>query len=88
MKKARFTDEQIIGFLKTVESGVAVKDLGASTDSATRALSQWRGKFGGKEVSEARRLRELEGENAKLKKLLAEAMVDIKALKVVAWGKR
>jgi len=88
MKKARFTDEQIIGFLKTVESGVAVKDLGASTDSATRALSQWRGKFGGKEVSEARRLRELEGENAKLKKLLAEAMVDIKALKVVARGKR
>lgn len=88
MKKSRFTDEQIIGFLKTVESGVAVKDLGASTDSATRALSQWRGKFGGKEVSEARRLRELEGENAKLKKLLAEAMVDIKALKVVARGKR
>ena len=49
---------------------------------------KWRGRLGGMEVSEARRLRELEGENSKLKKLLAEAMLDIEALKVVARGKR
>lgn len=62
MKKSRFTDEQIIGFLKQAE--------------------------GGMNSSEARRLKDLEGENTKLKKLLAEAMLDIEALKVVAWGNR
>ena len=88
MKKSRFTEEQIIGFLKTVESGVAVKDLGRKHGFGDASFYQWRGKFGGMEVSEARRLRELEGENSKLKKLLAEAMLDIEALKVVARGKR
>lgn len=88
MKKSRFTDEQIIGFLKQVESGVAVKDLGRKHGFSDAAFYKWRSKFGGMEVSEARRLRELEGENSKLKKLLAEAMLDIEALKVVARGKR
>jgi putative transposase len=88
MKKSRFTDEQIIGFLKQVESGVAVKDLGRKHGFSDASFYKWRGKFGGMDVSEARRLRELEGENSKLKKLLAEAMLDIEALKVVARGKR
>jgi len=88
MKKSRFTDEQIIGFLKQVESGVAVKELGRKHGFSDATFYKWRGKFGGMEISEARRLRELEGENSKLKKLLAEAMLDIEALKVVARGKR
>jgi putative transposase len=88
MKKSRFTDEQIIGFLKQVESGVAVKELGRKHGFSDATFYKWRGKFGGMDVSEARRLRELEGENSKLKKLLAEAMLDIEALKVVARGKR
>jgi putative transposase len=88
MKKSRFTDEQIIGFLKQAESGVAVKDLGRKHGFSDASFYKWRSKFGGKEVSEARRLKELEGENTKLKKLLAEAMLDIEALKVVARGKR
>lgn len=88
MKKSRFTDEQIIGFLKQVESGVAVKGLGRKHGFSDAAFYKWRAKFGGMDVSEARRLRELEGENGKLKKLLAEAMLDIEVLKVVAGGKR
>lgn len=88
MKKSRFTDEQIIGFLKQAEGGVAVKELCRKHGFSDATFYKWRGKFGGMEVSEARRLRELEGENGKLKKLLAEAMLDIEALKVVARGKR
>jgi putative transposase len=88
MKKSRFTDEQIIGFLKQAESGVAVKDLCRKHGFSDASFYKWRGRLGGLEVSEARRLRELESENTKLKKLLAEAMLDIEALKVVARGKR
>ncbi len=69
-------------------SGVAVKDLGRKHGFSDASFYKWRGKFGGMDVSEARRLRELEGENSKLKKLLAEAMLDIESLKVVARGKR
>jgi putative transposase len=88
MKKSRFTDEQIIGFLKQAESGVLVKELCRKNGFSDATLYKWRGHLGGMEVSEARRLRELEGENSKLKKLLAEAMLDIEALKVVTRGKR
>lgn len=88
MKKSRFTDEQIIGFLRQAEGGVAVKDLCRQHGFSDATFYKWRARFGGMEVSDARRLRELEGENAKLKKLLAEAMLDIEALKVVARGKR
>jgi putative transposase len=88
MKKSRFTDEQIIGFLKQAESGVPVKELCRKNGFSDATFYKWRGRLGGMEVSEARRLRELEGENSKLKKLLAEAMLDIEALKVVARGKR
>jgi putative transposase len=88
MKKSRFSDEQIIGFLKQVEGGVAVKDVGRKHGFSDATFYKWRSKFGGMEVAKARRLRELESENGKLKKLLAEAMLDIEALKVVARGKR
>jgi len=88
MKKSRFTDEQIIGFLKQAENGVAVKELCRKHGFSDATFYKWRGRFGGMEVAEARRLKELEGENTKLKKLLAEAMLDIEALKVVARGKR
>ena len=67
---------------------MAVKDLGRKHGFSDASFYKWRGKFGGMDVSEARRLRELEGENSKLKKLLAEAMLDIESLKVVARGKR
>jgi len=88
MMKSRFTDEQIIGFLKQVEAGIPVKELGRKAGFSDATFYKWRSKFGGMDVSDARRLRELEGENGKLKKLLAEAMLDIEALKVVARGKR
>lgn len=88
MKKSRFTDEQIIDFLKQAESGVAVKELCRKHGFSEATFYKWRSRLGGMEVSEARRLRELESENSKLKKLLAEAMLDIEALKVVARGKR
>ena len=87
MKKSRFTDEQIIGFLKQVEAGAAVKELGRKHVSDA-SFYKWRSRFGGMDVADARRLRELEGENGKLKKLLAEAMLDIESLKVLARGKR
>jgi putative transposase len=88
MKKSRFTDEQIIGFLKQVEAGAAVKELGRKHGFSDASFYKWRSRFGGMDVADVRRLRELKGENGKLKKLLAEAMLDIEALKVVARGKR
>jgi putative transposase len=88
MKKSRFTDEQIIGFLKQVEGGVPVKELCRKHGFNDATFYKWRSRLGGLDVSEARRLRELEAENTKLKKLLAEAMLDIESLKVVARGKR
>jgi putative transposase len=88
VRKSRFTDEQIIEFLKQAEGGVPVKELCRKNGFSDATFYKWRGRLGGMEVSEARRLRELEGENTKLKKLLAEAMLDIEALKVVARGKR
>ena len=88
MKKSRFSDEQIIGFLKQAEGGVAIKELCRKHGFSDATFYKWRGRLGGMNASEARRLKDLEGENTKLKKLLAEAMLDIEALKVVARGKR
>ena len=88
MKKSRFTDEQIIDFLKQAESGVPVKELCRKHGFSDATFYKWRNRLGGMEIPEARRLKDLEGENTKLKKLLAEAMLDIEALKVVARGKR
>jgi len=81
------TEQQIIGFLKEAEAGMPVKELCRKHGFSDASFYTWRAKFGGMEVSEARRLKDLEVENARLKKLLAEAMLDMEALKVVVKGK-
>ena len=88
MKKRRFTEQQIIGFLKEAEAGITVKELCRKHGFSDAAFYGWRSKFGGMQVHEAKRLRELEAENAKLKKLLAEAHLDVEALKVAFGVKR
>ena len=88
MKKKRFTEQQIIGFLKEAEAGVPVKELCRKHGFSDAAFYGWRTKFGGLQVSEAKRLPELGAENAKLKKLLAEAHLDVEALKVAFGVKR
>ena len=82
MKRSRFTEEQIIGVLKEHEAGAErVRSCAASTASAMRPFYNWRSKYGGMEVSEAKRLKQLEDENAKLKKLLAESVMDVSTLR-------
>lgn len=88
MKKSRFSEEQIIGFLKQADAGMPIKELCRKGGFSDATFYKWRAKFGGMEVSDAKRLKELEGENAKLKKLLAEAHLDIHALKSVFGVKR
>jgi len=88
MKKKRFAEQHIIGFLKEAQAGVAVKELCRKYGFSDVAFYGWRAKFGGLEVNEAKRLRELEAEKAKLKKLLAEAHLDVDALKVAFGVKR
>ena len=74
--KKRFSDEQIIGFLREAEAGVSVKDLCRKHGFSDASFYTWRSKFGGMDVSDAKRLRAMEQENARLKKLLAETMLD------------
>jgi len=81
MKRSRFTEEQIIGILREQETGVAVADLCRKHGLSSPTFYKWKAKFGGMDVSEARRLKALEDENAKLKRLLADAMLDNVALK-------
>ena len=81
MKRKRHTEEQIIGILKEHEAGVKTADLCRKHGISEATLYNWNAKYGGLEVSDARRLKGLESENAKLKKLLAEAMLDNAALK-------
>jgi len=83
MKKSRFTEEQIIGFLKQAEAGMQIKELCRQGGFSDATFYKWRAKYGGMQATDAKRLRELEGENAKLKRLLAEAHLDIHALKDV-----
>jgi putative transposase len=82
MRKSRFTDEQIIGFLKQAEAGMSIGELCRMQGFSDATFYKWRAKFGGMQIEEAKRLRELEAENGRLKKLLAEAHLDIEALKV------
>lgn len=81
MKRKRFTEEQIIGVLKESEAGVKTGDLARRHGISEATIYNWKAKYGGMEVSEAKRLRSLEDENAKLKRLLADAMLDNAALK-------
>ena len=84
MKRTKFTEEQIIGLLKEAEAGAKTGDLARRHGVSEATIYNWKAKYGGLEVSEAKRLRALEDENAKLKKLLAEAMLDNAVLKDVA----
>ena len=81
MKRNRFTEEQIIGILKEHEAGVSVADLCRKHGVSDASIYKWKAKFGGMDVSEARRLRTMQDENTKLKRLLADAMLDNSALK-------
>lgn len=81
MKRNRFTEEQIIGILREDEAGAKTADICRKHGMSEATLYNWKAKFGGMDVSEAKRLRALEEENRKLKKLLAEAMLDQAALK-------
>jgi len=88
MRKSKFSEEQIIGFLKQAEAGMAVAEICRKGGFSDATFYKWRAKFGGMEASDARRLRELEEENSRLKKLLAEAHLDMHALKSVLGVKR
>ena len=87
MKRSRFSDEQIIGILKEQEAGSATADVCRRHGISGATFYKWKARFGGLEVTEAKRLRTLEEENAKLKKLLAEAMLDIAVLKDISTKK-
>jgi putative transposase len=79
--KKRFSEEQIIGFLKEAEAGVAVKDLCRRRGFSEASYYLWKSKYGGMTVSEAKRLKELETENSRLKKLLAETLLESEIVK-------
>ena len=87
MKRKRYTEEKIISILKEHEAGASVPDLSRRHGIAENTIYRWKSKFGGMEVSEAKRLRLLEAENLKLKRLLAEAELDKAALKELVEGK-
>jgi Transposase. len=84
MKRSRFTEEQIIGILKEQEAGAKTADVCRRHGVSEATFYKWKAKYGGLEVSEAKRLKTLEDENARLKKLLAEAMLDNAMLKDIA----
>jgi len=79
--KKRFSEEQIIGFLREVEAGMPVKDLCRKHGFSEASYYLWRSKFGGMSVPEAKRLKDLEAENSRLKKLLAEQLLENEVIK-------
>ena len=87
MKRKRYSEEKIISILKEHEAGASVPDLSRRHGVVENTIYRWMSKYGGMEVSEAKRLRDLEQENARLKRLLAEAELDKAALKELVEGK-
>lgn len=83
MKQKRYSDEQIIGAIKQHESGVKVEDICRKLGISSGTFYNWRSKFAGLEVNEAKRLKELEAENNKLKRLLADKLLEVEAMKDV-----
>lgn len=81
MKRSRFTEDQIIGILQEYEAGVSVADLCRKHGVSDATVYKWKAKYGGMDISEAKRLKGLEDENARLKRLFADAMLDNAALK-------
>ena len=81
MKRSRFTEEQIVAILREQEAGVATAEVCRRHGVSSATFYKWKAKYGGLDVSEAKRLKALEDENAKLKRLLADAMLDNAGLK-------
>jgi putative transposase len=84
MKRSRFSEEQIIGILREHEAGMKTDEVGRKHGISGATFYKWKAKYGGLEVSDARRLKALDDENRRLKKLLAEAMLDNAMLKDIA----
>ena len=83
MKKSRFTEQQIVGVLKQAEAGVAVKELYRKLGISDATFYNWKAKYGGLSVSDLKRLKELEAENARLKKMYADLALENEAIKAV-----
>ena len=84
MKKSRFTEEQIIGALQRLDGGLTAKDVARDLGVNVQTLYRWRKKFGGMDVSDARRLKQLEEENRRLKRLVADLTLDKQMLQDIA----